>query len=287
MKRILLLGSNGQLGHSCKEYLAKDVDLICASYSHSKNSTQIDISNEKKIIKLFKKTNPNIVINLSAYTDVDGCERNPDLAMRINFEGVKHICNHFNGHLIHISTDYVFDGKFGPYDENSITNPISAYGSSKLLGENFIRKNKNSFTILRTNVLYDYHANTKASYLKWVIDSLKNNKKINIVDDQWNNPTWTNSLAKIISVITKSKNFGLFHYADHGIMNRYEFTLLIAEIFDFDPSLIMRIKSKDLKQDAPRPKKSGLITKKIEKELRIKPPSVKSCLIKIKEQMSL
>ena len=164
MKRILLTGSNGQLGYSCKEDLSEKFDLICTSRSRSKGTLQLDIFDRNAVSNTLKKFQPDVVINLSAFTDVNGCEKNPHLANKINFEGVKNICDNFDGHLIHISSDYVFDGKDGPYDESSTTNPISVYGASKLKADEYIIKNKSHYTILRANVLYDYHKKTNASF---------------------------------------------------------------------------------------------------------------------------
>ena len=283
MKRILLTGSNGQLGYSCKEDLSEKFDLICTSRSKSKGTLQLDIFDRNAVSNTLKKFQPDIVINLSAFTDVNGCEKNPHLANKINFEGVKNICDNFDGHLIHISSDYVFDGKDGPYDESSTTNPISVYGTSKLKADEYIIKNKSHYTILRANVLYDYHKKTNASFLKWVIESLQQNKAIKVVNDQWNNPTWTRNFYIFILKLIKKKGHGLLNYADNGIMTRYDFALKIANIFDLDTNLIEQIKTKELKQEAKRPMKSGLITKKIENNYNIKPVSVDSSLRSLKK----
>ncbi len=283
MKRILLTGSNGQLGYSCKEDLSEKFDLICTSLSRSKDTLKLDIFDRDAVSNTLKKFQPDVVINLSAFTDVNGCEKYPHLANKINFEGVKNICDNFDGHLIHISSDYVFDGRDGPYDESSKTNPISVYGASKLKADEYITKNKSHYTILRANVLYDYHIKTNASFLKWVVESLQQNKAIKVVNDQWNNPTWTRNFSNVILKIIKKQGYGLLNYADNGIMTRYDFALKIASIFDLDTNLIEQIKTKELKQEAKRPMKSGLITKKIENNFNIKPATVDSSLHRLKK----
>ena len=128
---------------------------------------------------------PDIIINLAALTNVDLCESNPDLAHAINFQGVKNLVNVFKGPIIHLSTDYVFDGKLGQYKENDITNPINVYGVTKFKAEKILLEKSKESLVIRTNVLYDYQSQSKASFLNWVVDSLNRGEKIKVVDDQF------------------------------------------------------------------------------------------------------
>ena len=194
------------------------------------------------------------------------------------------MCRHFSGHFIQISTDYVFDGKSGPYSEEDEPNPKSVYGKTKLFADNWLLDNYSKSTIIRTNILYSYTKRTKASFLKWVVDSLNDNQNIKVVNDQWNNPTWTESLSSVIYKIIDNQAFDLYHYGDRDIFNRFDFSILISKVFNLDSSLIMPISSDELNQIAPRPRKSGLITKKIESELGIIPKSVETCLNEIRKQ---
>ena len=219
-------------------------------------------------------------------TNVDGCETNPKMAEAINVGGVKNLCKIFEGHFIQISTDYVFDGTDGPYEEDDETNPISVYGQTKLAADKWLTNNHPKATIFRANVVYGYTKRTKASFVKWVVDSLLDGKPIRVVDDQWNNPTWTESIATVIKVLIEKEALGLYHYGDKEYMNRYEFAHLIAKVFDLDTSLISPISTADLKQPAPRPLKSGLKTEKIESALGIVPNSVETCLQEIRKQLS-
>ena len=229
---------------------------------------------------------PDLILNLAAMTNVDGCETNPKMAEAINVGGVKNLCKNFEGHFIQISTDYVFDGTDGPYEEDGETNPISVYGQTKLAADKWLTNNHPKVTIFRANVVYGYTKRTKASFVKWVVDSLSDGKPIRVVDDQWNNPTWTESIATVIKVLIEKEALGLYHYGDKEYMNRYEFAHLIAKVFDLDASLISPISTADLKQPAPRPLKSGLKTEKIESALGIVPNSVETCLQEIRKQLS-
>jgi len=285
VKSILLTGSYGQLGEACIKHLKSNFKLFISDVIVLDNGIQLDIADEKTVDQVLAETNPDIILNLGAMTDVDKCENDPSLARAINVDGVKNLCRGFGGHFIQISTDYVFDGIAGPYDELDETNPISVYGRTKLDADEWLRANHTRTTILRTNVLYSYTKLTQASFVKWVVDSLSQGKKINVVDDQWNNPTWTESLAPLIGKLIKIKAFDLFHYGDADLMNRYDFALIIAKVFDLDTNLVSPISTADLNQTAPRPLRSGLKTEKIESALGIVPNSVETCLEKIRKQL--
>ncbi len=285
MESILITGSYGQLGMACIKYLKLNFKLFISGRIVPNNGMQLDITNEKTVDQVLAETKPDIILNLAAMTDVDECENDPSMARAINVDGVKNLCNGFKGHFIQISTDYVFDGRAGPYSESDKTNPISVYGRTKLDADDWLRANHLGTTILRTNVLYSYTKLTQASFVKWVVDSLSQGKKINVVDDQWNNPTWTESLAPLIGKLINIKAFDLFHYGDADLMNRYDFALIIAKVFDLDTNLVSPISTADLNQTAPRPLRSGLKTEKIESALGIVPNSVETCLEKIRKQL--
>ena len=278
MKRILITGAFGQLGEACSSLLNANFDVIKTGIRADDEDRMLDITSEKSVKYFLDKHTPDIILNLAAMTNVDGCEENPDRAHEVNHDGVANLCNGFDGHFIQISTDYVFNGKEGPYFEDDPVDPISAYGKSKLAAEKYLMNSNISHTIVRANVLYSYSPTTKASFLKWVVESLKDSKAINVVSDQWNNPTSTNSLSNFINKIALSQTFGLYHYADRGIMSRFEFAETIASVFNLNSNLIQPILTSDLRQIAPRPLKSGLRTQKIKKELSINPPEVKESL---------
>ena len=284
MKTILITGAYGQLGDACAKHLKNDFKLILSGISPANSGVNLDITSKNSIEKVLLETNPDVILNLAALTDVDGCELDPEKAKNVNINGVKNLCRDFNGHFIQISTDYVFNGESGPYSEEDETNPKSVYGKTKLFADNWLLDNYPKLTIIRTNVLYSYTNRTKASFLKWVVESLDSKHKIKVVNDQWNNPTWTESLSAVINKIIDNQLFDLYNYGDRDILNRFEFSLLISKVFDLDSSLIMPITSDQLNQIAPRPKKSGLYTKKIESKLGIIPQSVETCLNEIRKQ---
>ena len=205
MKKIFITGSAGQLGQALIKLFKSRYEIITTSRStYNKTDYFLDITDPILTKDLIATISPDIIINLAALTDVDLCEKKPELANSINFHGVQNLVNAFNGPIIHLSTDYVFDGAKGQYSEEDATNPINEYGRTKLEGEQYLAKNSNDSLIIRTNVLYDYANNSNASFLKWVIESLQQNKAIKVVNDQWNNPTWTRNFSNVILKIIKT-----------------------------------------------------------------------------------
>ena len=281
--KILVLGCKGQLGRCLNDQLVNtEHEVIYTSRE------QIDIADFEVTKSKILEFSPDLIINATAYTAVDKAEEDQKTANLINHLAVKNIadiCNQQGCWLVHVSTDYVFDGIEGPYGEDDGTNPISVYGQTKLAADEWLTENHVKTTILRANVVYGYTKQTKASFVKWVVDSLSDGKPIRVVDDQWNNPTWTHSVASVIKVLIETEAFGLYNYGDKGYMNRFEFAQLIAKVFELDPSLISPISTVELNQPASRPLKSGLKTEKIESALGIVPKSVETCLQEIRKHL--
>ena len=286
MKSILLTGSYGQLGSSFRKLFHSKYEIFCSGKNYDpKNGIYLDITNPILYNDVLNFVKPDVVINFAALTNVDLCEQKPELAYSINLGGITNLIDLFNGPIIQISTDYVFDGVNGPYEESDITNPINIYGASKLESEKILLQNSMDNLVIRTNVLYDYIDNTSASFLNWVIQSLIKENEINIVEDQWSNPTWTSSLAVVIEKAIDEGLSGLIHWGDGDWINRYEFANKIADTFNLKTSLIKPILTSDLNQKAIRPLKSGLKTDFVQKNLNLEPPTIEECLDSIKKQI--
>ena len=259
-KKVLITGAFGQLGNAVLkrfqdvEILATDIFIPPLS-SGSFSMEILDVTKPEDVVKVLKRFQPDVVLNLAAMTNVDGCEANPEVAEKINSGGVRNFLEVFGGMFIQISSDYVFNGKAGPYDEEDIPDPINVYGRTKLDSDKFVMQYQNSWCIVRTNVVFDYSKHSDASFVKWVINSLQNNKQIRVVHDQWNNPTWTYALADILGVIVEKESVGLYHYGGAEQINRLEFAKTIAKVFHLDDSLITPITTESLNQIAPRPLK--------------------------------
>ncbi|MGK9368532.1 dTDP-4-dehydrorhamnose reductase [Melioribacter sp. Ez-97] len=296
--RILVIGSNGMLGRRLAKYYASKQDkyeLLCASIEKtsaikSVPYKSVDITDKNSVKNITLDFFPDFVINAAAYTNVDKAETEREQAWKLNVTGVENLAFYswtIDAHLIHISTDYIFDGKNGPYTETDRPSPISYYGRTKLAAENSIRANGVRYTILRTNVLYGPAKEGKPDFVKWVINSLKENKAINIVTDQYNNPTFTDDLVDAIARTIEFRKEGIYNIGGKEILSRYEFTQRIADYFKLDKKLIRPVLTKDLKQPAPRPLKSGLIILKASTELGYQPRSIEETFAIIKSELDL
>ena len=281
MKKILITGAFGQLGASLCEALPNELILATGrimTMTKKYRSMELDITNKKHVEKLIRNYKPDIIIHLAAMTDVDGCEKDPEMAFDINVEATENLLKNFKGKFIYVSTDYVFDGEEGPYHEDDKVNPVSVYGKTKLYGENLVQESDIDWIILRSNIIFSYNDRTKASFVNWVVDSLKKKQMITVVNDQWNNPTWTNDLANVMSMMIEKNISGLYHYGGGDFLNRYEFAKMIASAFSLDRQLIKPITTPELNWLAQRPLKSGLYTNKIELDLGIEPLSIQKAL---------
>ena len=292
-KKVLIIGSNGLLGQKSVIELAQKYEVAGADLQpesiHSKIPYfQLDITDQKTIEQGVQRFAPNIIFNASAYTAVDRAEIEQDICYAVNVNGVKNlakICAQQNIKLLHISTDYVFDGEKGNYDESDSTNPINFYGQSKLDGEQAVFDSDCDFLIGRTAVLFGYGKNIQPNFVLWVLNELRNGKSIRVVDDQIGNPTIADHLAFSCQQLLDKDARGLYHLAGDKPVSRYDLAVAIADEFNCDISLISRIKTHEFKQLAKRPLDVGLDISKANKEHGIKLFSLDESLIKLKQSM--
>jgi dTDP-4-dehydrorhamnose reductase len=282
IKRILVTGSNGLLGQAIAKIFEEesDFDLLLTSveeesFIKSKYKYQrLDITNRNEIREVVNSFKPEMIINCAAFTDVDKCETEKVLCWKVNVDAVKNLILAARPRkikLVHYSTDYIFDGKNGPYTEDATPSPISFYGRAKLASENAIYTSGIDFLIIRTIVLFGTGKNVKPNFALWLIDKLKNNEPVYIADDMYGNSTHVNDLAYgTLKAIEKNVN-GVYNIAGADIKSRYEFAITLCEVFGFNKRFVNRVKTKDLNLIAHRPLKSGLITLKAATEFGFKP----------------
>ena len=275
MSVVLITGSGGQLGKALVKYLAnKNLNIISTAYkSNPDNTLLLDISKKHDVIKILKKFDPDVIINCAAYTNVDANENNKEEAYRVNVQGVKYLMNFSKSscYFIQISTDYVFDGKNGPYSENDYTYPINYYGKTKLEAENILRGSRKRTLIIRVNTLYSDNLLIKSNFFAWIYNSLYTETAISVVNDQISNPTEIKQIMNLILKCILVKYEGILHCGSQDFISRYDFSLLVAKTFNLNESFIIPIKTKTLMENninykAKRPIASGLLTEKIEKE---------------------
>lgn len=226
MKKVLLIGSDGMLGGELAERLIGKADIFTTT------ANTLDICDKEAVINKVKEVNPYFIINCAAYTNVDGCEINFDLANRVNgkaLENITEAAKDVNATIIHISTDYVFKGNLSldkVYTEDMNPEPISAYGRTKFLGEKNVQKH-NKYYILRTAWLYGIRGK---NFVKTMLELSKEKEEISVVSDQHGSPTSTTSLCKIIEeIMEKEPEYGIYHATCEGFTTWYEFTKKIFE----------------------------------------------------------
>jgi dTDP-4-dehydrorhamnose reductase len=284
--KVLVIGSEGQLGSEIKK-ISKTQNNISWVFSSIEN---LDLLNLDSIDYYLNKISPTVIINCAAYTNVDKAEKDFDIADLINHKAPNVISkwtNKNNRKLIHISTDYVFDGLSKvPLFEESQTNPVNEYGRSKLKGEQVCLQNDKSSIIIRTSWLY---SSFKKNFVKTIIELMKKNASINVVNDQIGSPTYANDLALVIIEIINNYKMesGLFHYSNEGEISWFEFARSIKKLYDLDCEII-GVSSDEFNTKAKRPKYSLLDKTKIKKTFNLEIPnyrqSLENCIKVIKNE---
>jgi dTDP-4-dehydrorhamnose reductase len=297
MKRILICGANGLLGQRLSLMLSTQTDYEVLNTSVERSFVfdnilfdynQLDITNRSDVKSLASSFQPDVIFNAAGATNVDWCESNREETWKANVTAVENLIDaarKVGAKLVHVSTDYVFDGKNGPYDEEAKPHPIGYYGKTKLASENAVLTSEIQHTILRTIVLYGNGIGVKPNFPLWVISSLKSGKQINVVDDQIGNPTYVGDLALAMIKSFELNRSGIFHIGGGEQLSRFDFALLIANVFNLDRSLIRCIKTRDLHQASPRPMLSGFITLKAETQLGMHFLTVKEGLTLLKHEL--
>ncbi len=288
-KKILITGANGQIANSLKLFFEdKDFNVRYTSLSPSVNNPLcLDLSLTDKCAYLFDNYTPDFIINTAGYTNVDLCEDNREKAHNVNVGILKNILKFMSKKtkLIHISSDYIFDGKNALYKEDSIPNPINYYGKTKLESENLIRSSNRKYIIIRTGNLYSQFTNLKSNRLSWIFNKLSNNESIYAVEDMFSKPTNTCTIPPIIlSLLPISDNL-IINYAGQDSLSIYEFAVLVSQVFDFEKNLINKCKLKDMDFKAERPKDVSLSTDFISEIINCNIYETEYCLKSIKSKL--
>ena len=282
------MGASGLLGEGF-QHISKNTKnefVLCYAKNKILNAEHLDITKNEAIKSFFKIHKPDVTINCSAITDLDFCEKNKSHVLDVNTLGAKKLaqaCNVHNSHLIHISTDYVFDGQAGPYQENDMPNPISYYGQTKHQSEELVLKENENFCVVRTGMLYGWSQN-KQNLATMITSELRNNRQVKLINDLQVSPSYTDNVAEMILELALMKISGIFNVANSSIVTRYDFGLLLSEVFELNKSLIKPISSKDFHWNVPRPHKGGLLLDKVSKILNKKPLTAKECLIRMRAE---
>lgn len=270
MKKIAVIGSNGQLGN-CIKKIAPDFEHLY-EFLFTDSST-LDVTNEEQVNDFFYDYKPDYCINASAYTAVDLAEKEKEKAFTVNADGVAHLaqaCADYKSILIHVSTDYVFDGTTNlPYSEDDFTNPIGVYGASKREGEELALKINPKTIILRTSWLY---SEFNKNFVKTMLNLFSQKEELGIVADQFGQPTNANDLAEAMMRIIEApqKTYGIFHFSNYPETTWFEFAKKIAE-FSKSSVKLNPLTTEEYPTPAKRPLRSTMSLDKIEEVYKIEP----------------
>lgn len=298
MKRILITGSNGLLGQKLAELLLpkQDVELLATSRGENKLAElyptlpfrSMDVTNPEQVEQVVSEFRPTHIIHTAAMTNVDQCENDREGALLLNRDAVQYLvnaCEKYNVHLIHVSTDFIFDGEDGPYDETAEGKPVNFYGETKLMAEEIVKQAKCKWAILRTVLVYGVvNDQGRTNIVLWVRDSLQAGKVIKVVTDQFRTPTLAEDLAMGCWLAAEKDAEGIFHISGSEMLTPYDMALQVADYFSLDKSLIEKADGSTFSQPAKRPARTGFIIRKAKTELGYRPHTFAEGIRMVAEQ---
>lgn len=288
MKKVLITGANGLLGQKLVFKLKEEstYQVFATGRGESRLPSEwgtgfkwesLDVTDLDEVLAIFEKIKPDFLIHTAAMTNVDECELNPEACDVQNVNAVQNLidaCEVHRTHFIHLSTDFIFSGAEGPYDEDALPDPVNYYGSSKLKSEMLVRSSNLKWAIARTVLVYGIAADmSRSNIILWVKKSLENGKSIQVVNDQWRTPTLAEDLADGCILLMEKEATGVFNISGKDMLTPYEMAILTADYFGLNKSLIQEVDSTVFTQPAKRPLKTGFIIKKAMNELGYSPKS--------------
>ncbi|MBK0382831.1 SDR family oxidoreductase [Pedobacter sp. SD-b] len=300
MKKVLVTGSNGLLGQKLTQRILSknDFELIATAKGENRFTIkegytyeEMDILDYESLDNVIGKYLPNAVINTAAMTNVDTCETEREACWALNVTAVQNLikaCKKHDVQLIHLSTDFIFDGANGPYLEDAEPNPVSFYGESKLAAETLLKNSDIKWTVLRTIIVYGIvNDMSRSNIVLWAKGALEKGNPINVVNDQWRMPTLAEDLAEICLLAAQKEAQGVYNASGKDMMSIMELVEQVAEFYQLDKTLINPISSSSLNQAAKRPVKTGFILDKSIKELGYEPHSFREGMAIMQKQVEL
>ena len=291
--KLLVTGASGLYGSKLTELAVKKGHQVYSLYSQHQPLHGIpiktDVSEREKLLSKFHELKPDAVVHAATLTDVDKCELNKKLAWKVNVEGTDNVadaaktCGAF---LLYISTDYVFDGEKGCYEETDLPSPMSYYAYTKLKAEEHVQDILNQYCIARPSVIYGANsAAGKVNFALWLLEKLRKKEQAKVFADQWNSPTLNMSLAEMTLEVLERKLTGIFHLSGATRISRLNFAVLLAKTFGMDSSIFVASSIKDFSLPAKRPRDSSLNTSKAERTLKNRPLKIESALERLKREV--
>ncbi|NND70620.1 MAG: dTDP-4-dehydrorhamnose reductase [Rhodothermales bacterium] len=299
-RRVLVTGANGLLGQAIVTRLSglQNYDVLATGRDAdpkfegcSCGYISLDITDTDSMHRIFVDFEPDVVVNCAAMTQVDLCETRKSECWKTNVDAVESLvklCRVHNTKLVHVSTDFIFDGKNGPYRETDRPDPVNYYGKSKVASENAVRSlPDNLWTIVRTVLVYGHARKlTRSNIATWIISNLSEGKSINVVTDQFRSPTYVEDLARGIEKAIRYNKTGVYHISGRDQLSVYDFALKIAEVLGYDENLIHPVDASSFSQTAARPPRTGFIILKAETELGYRPMSFELALTDLESRLN-
>lgn len=298
MNKILVTGSNGLLGQKITELALADqtIELIATSRGENRHPIKsgyryvdLDILDQHQLRETVAEYRPDAIINTAAMTNVDACEHDPEGCRKLNVDAVAtliELCEAYSIHLIHLSTDFIFDGKEGPYAEDATPNPLSLYGQSKWDAERLIQQSSCKWAILRTILVYGVVADmSRSNIVLWAKGALEKGQPLSVVNDQWRMPTLAEDLAQACLLAVARQAEGVFHISGEDLFAIHELVAAVADFWGLDKSLIREVSSSTLSQAAQRPARTGFVLDKARSVLGYTPHSFREGLAVVDRQL--
>ncbi len=296
---ILITGANGLLGQKLVERLINQGRYKVLATGRGKcrlpkewrgyTYAEMDITSANDVMEVYDEYIPAVTIHCASMTNVDQCEKDRDQCFKQNVEAVSFIvkaCEKHNTHLIHLSTDFVFDGNDGPYREQDDTNPINFYGLTKLESENIVRQSSLKWAIVRTGLVYGISYDmSRSNIVLWVKNALESGKELTLVSDQFRTPTLAEDLAAGCILIAEQGATGIFNISGDELLTPYDMAMETAEFFNLNKSKIKESDSKTFTQPAKRPLKTGFLIDKAVEKLNYQPHSFKEGIAILAKQL--
>ena len=296
---VLIIGAGSRSAEAITRVLKTETDhriiLLSRNTATSEHDENLavyrgDFTNRKQLKEVCLRERPAFIVNTAAITNVEYCETHRQEAWNVNVRGVENIvgmCRILDAHMIQLSTDYIFDGKQGPYPETATANPVNYYGKTKLAAENVCASANINYAIVRTNVLYGATTTFKPDFVIKIAQKLQEAKEFGVVNDQFHNPTLIDDLAYAIKKLINKQRVGIYNVAGSEYCSRFDFARKIATTYDLDEKHIIPITTASLNPAVERPLKAGLVTLKAETDLGINFSNIVDGLITMRRQMQL
>ncbi len=288
--KLLIIGASGVLGSALYHEALKKKWNVLGTYCSCEYEglSHLDVRDGEEAKNIYDFFKPETVVLAGGITNVDLCEKDPLLAEDVNIKGTLNVIKNshrYGSRLIYVSTDYVFDGKNGPYSEEDKTNPVNVYGRTKLEAENAVLSFSKRCAVVRTSQLFGYDPRG-VNFMMKILNNMKRGEKINAAEDFYSTPTYSVSLARIISCLIEKKSSGIFNGTGVDFIDRLSYVDKVAGIFGFDRSLINKVTLSDLKLKAIRPSRGGLIARKIKEIATSEVLGVDRAVLSFKEEMA-